>query len=703
MKMKRLCAAALAGLLVITGMPVSGNQTLVANAAGSTNIVSGSTIAACDGASNSNVQSYAIDGNTNTRWESGVALKNSQQVNTAYLVIDLGENTTANIDDIYVYWFNLVWATAYEIKTSDTNADLNADSWESVAQVEPRNSASTGHIIDKFSKNATDSPVDVVAPGTDNQTNDYPLQTTQLKRYVLFKFTGINTSAAGNAVSIKEIEIHGTKYTIENVALGEAANGISKVVAWDGVANNYGKDNVIDGKTGTRWESGTELKDGLTAAAQPTGNTAYLVLDLGENTTTKVDTISVEWYMKVWATAYTVETADTYSITKEGNFDLNDSNWSLVGEITRENKNIDDITDTFSSGIENESTTVNSTNSYKLQTNTLKRYVRFKFTGINVYASGGNNVSIKEIVINGVRTSIPAKFSKASLSLKDSINVNLYVNILNDLETGAQVDFSAAGKETKTISGLNQNKEYDDSYKVSYEMNAAEMTKPVTATISNLGEGNAPVIFTYSVRDYAVEAMKVSDDSLQALVKAMLNYGAYSQINFNKMENSLANAGYEYTDEELANVTESSISIADPSFGTAEGVSVTDASLLLKSNIILRFYLDVKEGTSLKGATVSATGDDGNGITGISAVVNADKGYVQIEGIAAKNLDKVYTLTLATSSGNMVVTYSPLNYVKTVLGSAYDSAGYTNIRNVAKTLYLYNQAAKTYFAQKNNQ
>ena len=701
MKMKRLCAAALAGLLVITGMPVSGNQTLVVNAAGSTNIVSGSTIAACDGASNSNVQSYAIDGNTNTRWESGVALKNSQQVNTAYLVIDLGENTTANIDDIYVYWFNLVWATAYEIKTSDTNADLNADSWESVAQVEPRNSASTGHIIDKFSKNATDSPVDVVAPGTDNQTNDYPLQTTQLKRYVLFKFTGINTSAAGNAVSIKEIEIHGTKYTIENVALGEAANGISKVVAWDGVANNYGKDNVIDGNTDTRWESGTDLKNGTTTDAQPTGKTAYLVLDLGENTTTKVDTISVEWHMKVWATAYTVETADTYSITKEGNFDLNDSNWSLVGEITRENTNIDGITDTFFSGIENESTTVEKTNSYKLQTNTLKRYVCFKFTGINVYASGGNNVSIKEIKINGVRTSVPAKFSKASLSLKDSINVNLFVNILNGLETDAQVEFSAAGKETKTISGLNQNKEYDDSYKVSYEMNAAEMTKPITATISNLGEGNDPVTFTYSVRDYAVEAMRVSDESLQALVKAMLNYGAYSQINFDKTADGLANASYEYDSTYLENVTIGSIT--PPSFGTVEGVRVTDASLLLKSKTILRFYLDVKEGTSLKGATVSATGDDGNEITGISAVVNADKGYVQIEGIAAKNLDKIYTLTLATSSGNMVVTYSPLNYVKTVLGSEYNSAEYTNIRNVAKTLYLYNQAAKTYFAQKNNQ
>lgn len=482
-----------------------------------------------------------------------------------------------------------------------------------------------------------------------------------------------------------------------NVALSTAG---SSVVAWDGVANNYGKDNVIDGRDSSRWESGTPLKTNQTSSAQPTGNTAYLVLDLGENTTTNVDTISVSWYLKVWATAYTVETADTYSITKEGNFDLNDSNWSLVGEITRENTNIDGITDTFFSGIENESTTVEKTNSYKLQTNTLKRYVRFKFTGINVYAYGGNNVSIKEIEINGVKTAVPAKFSKASLSLEDSININLFVNILNEKEETAQVTFTAPDKAPATFTGLNNagDKDYDDSYKVSYGMNAAEMTKPVTATISNLGEGNDPVTLTYSVRDYSVEAMQVSDKSLQALIKAMLNYGAYSQINFNKTEYGLANASYEYTLDELKDVKADSINVAAPTFGTDNRVSVTDVSLLLKSKTILRFYLDVAEGTDLTEATVTA-----DGVTGIRATIDEQKRYVQIEGIAAKDLDKVYTLTLSTGSGDKVVTYSPLNYVKTVLGSEYDSAGYTNIRNVAKTLYLYNQAAKTYFAQKNNQ
>ena len=44
----------------------------------------------------------------------------------------------------------------------------------------------------------------------------------------------------------------------------------------------------------------------------------------------------------------------------------------------------------------------------------------------------------------------------------------------------------------------------------------------------------------------------------------------------------------------------------------------------------------------------------------------------------------------------MTVKYSPFNYVKTVLSSP-KYAQDVNLQNVVKALYLYNQAAKTYF------
>lgn len=475
-----------------------------------------------------------------------------------------------------------------------------------------------------------------------------------------------------------------------NVALSTAG---SSVVAWDGSDSNTNISAVIDGdKTdNSRWSSGTALKN----SNGSTNSKSYLVIDLGENTNTLVENIVISWYKLVWSTKYVVQTSDTcvYDVTNGRiSNEVFDKNWETIAEVDRRGQDnaTQHICDTLSIDA-SASTEVTAANEYVLNNNKLKRYVRFVFYEINTRAIG-TNVSIKEIEINGVKTAVPAKFSKASLSLKDSINVNLYVNILNDLETDAQVEFSAAGKESKTISGLNQGKEYDDSYKVSYEMNAAEMTKPVTATISNLGVGNDPVTLRYSIKEYADAAMAGASESLQALIKAMLNYGAYSQINFNKTEDGLANAGYEYNQNELDAVTAEGITVAAPTFGTDNGVSVTDVSLLLKSKTILRFYLDVAERTDLTGATVTA-----DGVTGISATIDEQKRYVQIEGIAAKDLDKVYTLTLSTGSGDKVVTYSPLNYVKTVLGSEYGSTEYTNIRNVAKTLYLYNQAAKEYF------
>ena len=500
------------------------------------------------------------------------------------------------------------------------------------------------------------------------------------------KMKRLCAAALAGLLIITGVPVVGNQTLVANAAESTNVAAGCSVVAWSGTeTSSFTANLVTDGITNTdssRWSSGVNHKEKGQNPTVYADARSYLVIDLGENTETSVNTnIIIRWHANAWATKYRIETSDTceYNTSNNTISDLAAGSWELIKDVSRDSVSDAGRVDTWSTA--------------DLQSSNLKRYVRIVVSEMNTYALYATTVSIREIEINGEKTSVPAKFSKASLSLKDSINVNLYVNILNDLESGAQVDFRAAGKESKTISGLNQNKEYDDSYKVSYEMNAAEMTKPITARISNLGVGNDPVTLTYSIKEYADVAMAGASESLQALIKAMLNYGAYSQINFNKTEDGLANVGYAYTSSELDAVTAEEITVADPTFGTDNGVRVTDASLLLKSKTILRFYLDVAERTDLTEATVTA-----DGVTGISATIDEQKRYVQIEGIAAKDLDKVYTLTLSTGSGDKVVTYSPLNYVKTVLGSEYGSAEYTNIRNVAKTLYLYNQAAKAYFS-----
>lgn len=68
-----------------------------------------------------------------------------------------------------------------------------------------------------------------------------------------------------------------------------------------------------------------------------------------------------------------------------------------------------------------------------------------------------------------------------------------------------------------------------------------------------------------------------------------------------------------------------------------------------------------------------------------------NNGYLQvtITGIKANQLSSDFTITVGDSG---YVTYSPMNYCKTVLEGEYPD----NLKNVVKALYKYSQAADSY-------
>ena len=285
------------------------------------------------------------------------------------------------------------------------------------------------------------------------------------------------------------------------------------------------------------------------------------------------------------------------------------------------------------------------------------------------------------------------RFDQASLSLTDNIAVNFYVNVPDEYKTGAKVRLSAADKAEKEVSLGDLTAESNGLYKVSYEMNAAEMTKQISASIV-LNDGTVANQITYSVKQYAdtLMGMSTTSDEAKALVKAMLNYGAYSQMEFGKDTGNLANAGLVAADKpDMSAITADTITVNNAEIGSIQGaVKVSSASLLLKADTMLRLYLETEGETSLSDYKAQ--------VNGVDAVIS-DSGYVQVEGIVAKALGDTYTVTVTSKSDaskTMTVKYSPFNYVKTVLSSP-KYAQDVNLQNVVKALYLYNQAAKTYF------
>ena len=215
---------------------------------------------------------------------------------------------------------------------------------------------------------------------------------------------------------------------------------------------------------------------------------------------------------------------------------------------------------------------------------------------------------------------------------------------------------------------------------------AKEMTSQITAQLIDGDYSSA--VFSYSVKDYADYLLAHTGDNADyanaaPLVKAMLNYGAYAQLYFDKNTGNLANAGLNKVEKALGDVE---ITIDDPVIDLPYGVTFEGATLSLKSETTLSLYF-----TSSADLTFSC---------GNYTVETATKGGYQIariRGIKAADIGKILTLNFSggTVSGGSV-SYSPLNYCKYVLA---DNMQNENLQNAVKALYLYWRAAAAYFPE----
>lgn len=295
-----------------------------------------------------NVGSLVVDGDNETRWscdamKSGTA---EDQVQTPqWLVIDL-EAPSTDADSITINFYKKVWGAKYTVQTASTN---NSDTqWRDVKSFEH----ASGSLADDYVEEITEV-------GT-------------LDRYVRFYFEKVNPQAGGTGVSIREIEIMGKQLVTGNISLSKQAE-VSSVES--AMPQNVAA-NTVDGNSETRWSSERMKQSGITDEDDQTPQ--WLLIDMGTEKSV-IDEISIDFYLKVWATKYRIETADSKDA----------ETWTTVAEMDRTSSGgTDNQTDTFSGEL--------------LQTTELRRFVRFYFEKINVNA-GGTGVSVREITINGTQ------------------------------------------------------------------------------------------------------------------------------------------------------------------------------------------------------------------------------------------------------------------------------------------------------------
>lgn len=358
------------------------------------------TVSSVENAMPQNVGQNVVDGDTGTRWSSeamkagGVVSEDVAQT-PQWLVIDLQASQT-QVESITIHFYKKVWGAKYRIETADTNND--ATQWETVKSFDH----TAGSVADDYVERITD--------------------VTTLKRYVRFYFEKVNPNAAGTGVSITELQIQGKQLVTGNLALNKKVYASTVEIL---MPQNVGT-NVVDGSDDTRWSSEKMKESWYTDANDQTAQ--WLIIDLEAPESVLTD-ITIKFYLKVWATKYRIDTADTRDAQE----------WTQVAQVSRSSDGSADVIDTFSGE--------------DLDTTTVKRFIRFYFEKINVNA-GGTGVSVREIQVNGTQKFLAGSMEPTSaaeairlVTALDPIDVDTTQVPLPEMPEGFEIAVVGSDKE----------------------------------------------------------------------------------------------------------------------------------------------------------------------------------------------------------------------------------------------------------------
>ena len=189
--------------------------------------------------------------------------------------------------------------------------------------------------------------------------------------------------------------------------------------------------------------------------------------------------------------------------------------------------------------------------------------------------------------------------------------------------------------------------------------------------------------YTYSVKKYCEKVLEVSDDDeMKELARKLMLYGACTQKFLHYKEDAVIDGS------QLGGVTLDLLHNYNGSIrGSVPGIKLTAMSFMFveKSAIRLKFRLDQGK---IEDYQFTAGGKK------LEPVFDGNLYYVEINGIAAKNLADPYILKVTDRNGNsMEASYCGISYA--YLLRKYDTSA--GAQNISAAMYKYYKAAHDYF------
>ena len=299
-----------------------------------------------------------------------------------------------------------------------------------------------------------------------------------------------------------------------------------------------------------------------------------------------------------------------------------------------------------------------------------------------------------------------AKFAAGNtVSFKEKVEFNFLVEA-TDAETveGAYVVFTYDhyGEKVTVKKPINKDDKNGKYYRVRLPLTASEMAIDIKAELY-LPTLDKPVdTKTRSIKDYAEVAIKSNLDGAEVL-KAMLNYGGYTQTALNNNTTLLANSGEGIAIDVSAISPKSETPFIRPTVTEGAKVTYKGSTVITTSDVFVRHYFTVD--SSLTTAELSAVKIKvGDKVLALKDLPKNNTGYYyDVAPQLAYELDRengsvvVYGFAGAETADSenaiSIESYNVIDYCEAVANSDKQT---TAAKNMVKALYSYYKAAKAY-------
>lgn len=269
--------------------------------------------------------------------------------------------------------------------------------------------------------------------------------------------------------------------------------------------------------------------------------------------------------------------------------------------------------------------------------------------------------------------------------LDDAILQNESASVLFTMEGGRTIELPVSTCKREQIGDIML-------CKFPCRMYATQMSEMITAQVI-MGTARSAE-YQYSVVNYGQtiidNAEGIYTEETIALVKAMLNYGAYAQTHFGYRTENLANGIVDEAERDVSFVNAEALLSYKAGGMTLDGLGTfAGSNLVLDTVTAMRVYFMPEEGVNANDLTFRL------GDSVLKCVQSGEYCVITIENISSIHLDSIFTITVTDGVTEGTFTCSVYAYCYNVLNDTHGL--YTEeLKNVVRAMYLYNVASDIY-------